>query len=249
MKTKGYFTFRSLSVAFLAIALLISAAACGNGEVAAYDDVMVVDEAGNTSVDGVALSETLRGITASDLTDIESEGLLFMREEEKLARDVYLTLYDLWGQNIFQNIANSEQTHMDAVKTLLDRYELDDPAAGQEIGAFENETLQGLYDQLVQEGSASLEAALKVGAAIEEIDIMDLEDWLQDTDKADIETVYQNLLKGSRNHLRSFVRTLGRQTDAAYTPQYLTQDAYDAIVGGEMETGPSQGGNGRRGRR
>jgi len=54
--------------------------------------------------------------------------LTYIREEEKLARDVYLYLYDMWGSSIFDNISVSEQAHMDAIKTLIDRYGLDDPA-------------------------------------------------------------------------------------------------------------------------
>ena len=69
----------------------------------------------------------------------------------------------------FQNIANSEATHMDAVGALIDRYGLEDLAAGKEIGGFADVTLQELYDRLTDEGGRSLAAALGVGAAIEEI--------------------------------------------------------------------------------
>lgn len=181
---------------------------------------------------------------ADDLSEDEITGLLFMREEEKLARDVYLTLYEQWELPIFQNIANSEQSHMDAIATLLDRYGLEDPAAGQDIGEFTNGDLQALYDELVATGSASLEEALRVGAAIEEIDILDLEEYIAETDRTDIIQVYENLLRGSRNHLRSFARTLERQTGEVYTPQYLTQEAYDDIVNGSVETGRGTQGNG-----
>ena len=75
-------------------------------------------------------------VSAATLTKPEIDALLLMREEEKMARDVYLELNDLWGLPIFQNIANSEQTHMNAVKTLLDRYGLQDPAAGRGVGEF-----------------------------------------------------------------------------------------------------------------
>jgi hypothetical protein len=171
------------------------------------------------------------------LSDAEVEGLLYMREEEKLARDVYLVLYEKWGMPVFQNIANSEQTHTDAVKTLIDRYGLQDPAAGQDVGIFTNPELQELYDLLVETGSQSLADALRVGVAIEEIDILDLEDWIAQTNQADIVLVYENLLKGSRNHLRSFVSTLERQTGEIYQPQYLDQAAYDAIVSSPTERG------------
>jgi hypothetical protein len=191
------------------------------------------------------------------LSEDEGAGLLFMREEEKLALDVYLALYAEWQLPIFQNIARSEQTHTDAVLQLLTRYGLDDPAAGLGAGEFADPTLQSLYDQLVAQGSASLEAALRVGAAIEEIDILDLEERLAQTDKADIRRVYENLKSGSYNHLRAFVGTLEQQTGTSYTPQYLTQTAYAAIMNGTTgrgnarnsgANGQQSGGNSGRGR-
>ena len=183
------------------------------------------------------------------LSDAEIEGILYMREEEKLARDVYLTLYEVWGLPVFENIARSEATHMEAVRTLIDRYGLADPAAA-EVGVFRNPTLQGLYDQLVADGRTSLADALRVGAAIEEIDILDLQERLAQTDQADIELVYENLMKGSRNHLRAFASTLTRQTGETYQPQYLDLASYESIVNSATETGAGQGqGGGQRGNR
>ena len=145
--------------------------------------------------------------------------------------------------NEFQNsdIASSEATHMEAVKTLIDRYNLEDPAAGQDVGVFTNSILQDLYDQLVEEGNRSLSSALRVGAAIEEIDILDLEERIAQTDNEDIRVVYENLTKGSRNHLRSFVKTLQQQTGETYTPQYLSPDAYEAIINSNIERGNGRG--------
>jgi hypothetical protein len=207
-------------------------------------NLTIVDEEGNTDIDGDALESALSISAAQDVTENETEGLLFMREEEKLARDVYLTLYEQWNINIFQNIAASEQTHTDAIKTLLDQYGLDDPMATDERGIFTNPDLQALYDQLVALGSQSLEEALKVGAAVEEIDILDLEKYLAQTDNADIHLVYENLLKGSRNHLRSFVSNIQRQTGTTYQPQYLPEDVYQTIIDSAIESGGSDRGNG-----
>ena len=99
-----------------------------------YEDVTNVDEEGNTTIDPTALSDALSQVSTDELSAEEAEGILYMREEEKLARDVYLTLHEKWEMPIFQNISSSEQTHTDAVKTLIDRYELDDPAAGKRYG-------------------------------------------------------------------------------------------------------------------
>lgn len=169
------------------------------------------------------------------LNDAEKSSLLFMREEEKLARDVYDYLYLKWSLQIFDNISTSEQTHMDAILELLNRYELEDPAKQDESGSFVNSDLQELYNDLTKIGTTSIVDALKVGAAIEEIDILDLKNALDaDVDNQDITMVYENLMKGSRNHLRSFVKTL-RNQGVIYQSQYLTKEEYDAIINSEME--------------
>ncbi len=193
-------------------------------------------------VDNQGTNETaLNPAAASQLTAAEAAALRYMREEEKLAHDVYLALYEKWGTPIFKNISNSEQTHTDAIKTLLARYGVADPAAGKAAGVFTDLKLQDLYNQLVEQGRQSLADALRVGAAIEEIDILDLQERIAQTGQADIRLVYDNLTKGSRNHLRSFVATLKTQTGATYQPQYLSQEAYQAIVGSTIERGRSGG--------
>jgi len=178
-----------------------------------------------------------------ELSANESAALLYMREEEKLAHDVYVTLYAQWSLPIFQNISQSEQIHTDAIKTLIDRYGLTDPASS-EIGVFTNPDLQTLYSNLVTRGSQSLAEALKVGAAIEEIDILDLQTHLAETDNADIQQVYNNLMNGSYNHLRAFVSTLNTKTGETYQPQYLSTEAYETIISASMQTGGNSFGSG-----
>ena len=190
------------------------------------------------TADHVLLTEPL-----ADLNQAEIDALIYMREEEKLARDVYLYLYDQWGQPIFQNIAASEQAHMDSVLGLLDLYAITDPAI-DETGRFSNPELQALYDQLVAQGAVSAEEALMVGALIEEVDILDLQVRLAETTNAQIVQVFNNLLNGSSNHLRAFVTNLERLTGQSYQPQMMTLEAYQAIIDGTMQQG---GGNGNGG--
>ena len=180
----------------------------------------------------------------SPLSADEIAGLKFMREEEKLAHDVYATFYQQYGLSIFNNIASSEATHMAAIKTLLDRYGIADPAAGKAVGVFADASLQALYNQLVAQGRQSLSAALKVGGAIEEIDILDLKERLAATTHSDIQQVYTSLLNASYNHLRAFARTLKTQTGAVYQPQYLDAATYQNIIAGN---GSQRGGMGSNG--
>ena len=145
------------------------------------------------------------------LNDAEITGLLLMREEEKLARDVYIYLYDIWGQRVFSNISGSEQAHMDQVALLLDAYEIEDPIRNEsDYGVFTNEVLADLYQKLTTRGEASLEEAFAVGKAIEVLDIDDLEKLISETDEEAILMIYENLLKGSQNHLNAFERQLDR---------------------------------------
>jgi hypothetical protein len=144
------------------------------------------------------------------LTQAEIDGLKYMREEEKLARDAYLTLYEKWGLPLFNNISGSETIHMSRIKDLLDRYGLADPAAGKPVGVFTNPVLQQLYNDLMIQGSQSRTEALRVGVAIEEVDILDLQAYLKQTNKTDITNVYTNLMSASYNHLSAFNNQLGQ---------------------------------------
>jgi hypothetical protein len=196
------------------------------------------------SASGTAISAPASPATAAQsLTSEESNGLVYMFEEEKLARDVYNALFALWGQPIFQTIAASEQTHMNAVQTLLVRYGIAVPQNA--AGIFSNSTLQALYTDLMTNGEKSLADALKVGATIEEVDITDLQSHLAQTTNTAIQTVYNNLMNGSYNHLRNFVKVLNRLTGEVYQPQYLSADLYQSIITGtngkRPTTGNSQG--------
>ncbi|MCA9360734.1 DUF2202 domain-containing protein [Candidatus Nomurabacteria bacterium] len=183
---------------------------------------------------------SLLGTEASDLlTPAEINGLVFMREEEKLARDVYLALYDKWGVNIFNNISASEQTHTGAVLTLLQRYGIADPAS-TERGVFSDVTLQDLYNQLIAEGFESKIGAFMVGAKIEDLDIRDLSINLAKTENYDIKTVYQSLQRSSRNHLRAFNRQLLNETGSNYDPEFISQADFDAIISSDVERGSAQ---------
>lgn len=177
----------------------------------------------------------------SQLSVEEKEHLLSVREEEKLARDVYLTLGAKWNVPIFTNIAASEQQHMDAVKKMIDKYGLSDPVGDNTIGQFTNPEFKRLYDELVDAGSASIVNAYKVGVLIEEMDIVDIRAAQAVTTHTDIQSVYDNLMRGSRNHLRSFYGQIVSSGET-YDAQYLTQEEFLAIATSPMETG----GNSRR---
>ena len=205
--------------------LVVSMAACGSG-----------DE-GNGASSGASASapdETSTGALSAD----EQQLLRFTREEEKLARDVYNAIGA--AHPSFSNVASSEQTHMDAVATLLTRYAIDDPAFGKSPGAFTDATLQKLYGDLVTAGTRSQLEALKVGVEIEELDIADIERGRKNVTHADIVTTMDNLTRGSRNHLRTFYSNL-QAVGGTYAPKHLEQASFDAIVTSARETGGAGG--------
>ncbi|CAB9531349.1 Uncharacterized protein domain (DUF2202) [Seminavis robusta] len=163
------------------------------------------------------------------LDEEERSTIIFMREEEKFSRDVYLTLAALYDRPVFFNIARSEQHHMDQMEDLINAYNLDDPVLDESTGVFQNGNLQTLYITLVARGRESLLEALEVGALIEEMDIDDLNKAIQDSDQSDLDTVYGCLRRASYNHLRAFVRNV-ESLGVTYTAQHLSQPDVDAIL-------------------
>jgi len=202
---------------------------------------------GNQNGNGVCIDS----LPMQELSDFEKNSLLFMREEEKLAHDVYQRLYEKWQARVFTNIARSEQQHTSMIGKLINKYNLTDPYQ-DEVGVFTNPELQQLFHELVAAGSTSLIDAYKVGATIEDLDIYDLLTALEAIDNLDMRVVYQNLMKGSRNHLRSFYRLLS-ENGVTYVAQYISPELLEKIVTTPWERGPVDAdgnpvGNARQGR-
>ncbi len=188
---------------------------------------------GSGAADAAATGSAARPVAVSSedsLSSVEVEGLVFMREEEKLARDVYIVLFEKWGLPIFDNISNAEQSHMDALAGLLEKYGLSDPIVDDSVGVFVNEELQVLFDDLVALGSVSKEDALEVGAVIEEVDIEDIAVYMAESSNEDLLRVYERLYKGSLNHLRAFVNQLPEDR----VPVVLDEVLYFEILNAEV---------------
>jgi hypothetical protein len=161
------------------------------------------------------------------LLDKNKEALLFMLEEEKLARDTYIYLNNIWSINQFANIQKSEQTHMDAIENLLIKNNIN--YSLKPTGKFSNQTLQNHYNQFVIDGAISKANAMQIGATIEDLDIKDLQGYIDLVTDQDLINVFENLKCGSRNHLRSFVSGIEKDGNT-YIPQFITQDEYDTII-------------------
>lgn len=235
---------RTLSALALAGLCAATLSACGGASAA-----------GTASTPTTTVTAAACPQVVTPLSQAEIDEALFMREEEKLSRDVYDELAAFLlaraGQvpvvTIMSNIRTSEQQHMDSMKAVLDCYGLPDPVdAAETRGVFVNPELASLYTTLTTQGQASELAALKVGALIEEVDIQDLVDSIALSQQTYTDTIYANLMCGSRNHLRAFAGQIIKQT-GSYTAQVLDRATVDTIIKSPMEQCGQTASNGGSG--
>lgn len=180
----------------------------------AYNDSSTQTSSGNTGSGGYAYGYTVTTLLPADnttpLSPTEIQDILFMREEEQLAHDLYTKWAGLYPFPIFGNIASSETTHIQAVQLLMNRYGLSESLVGNASVGFRNSTIQSLYDRYDLLGNSSVEGAHSSGLGIEIRDITDLDAALQHTSRSDIQQVWTSLRQGSYNHKAAFEMMLGR---------------------------------------
>ena len=236
---------KNVAISFFLFGLLAVASSCQkdamNDENAQYASILAVSGDGTTSVIEANLKSAM--IETSDLTESELASLLKMKEEEKLARDVYTVLAQKWGTQVFTNISKAENNHLNAIILLLSSYGSTETAIS-EAGVFTDAAVHTLYNDLVAKASVSVEEAYKAGALIEDMDIKDLNIALGTTTNENVILAFENLEKGSRNHLRAFNRQL-TTLGIVYTPVFITQTDYDLIVTSAMEKGNQYRMNGQ----
>ena len=212
---------------FLTLALAgMMFASCSENIAGTDDDTTTFVTIDEKSAEVAALCGTCN--FTGTLTEAEVSSLMEMREEEKLAREVYLFLFQKYNHRIFSNIAKSEDAHTRAVLYLINGFGLADPTPA-ETTEFNNPLFTDLYAQLTAKGSENLVEALKVGALIEETDIADLQTHIAETQNATIIRVYGNLLRGSKFHLKAFTNALKIQ-GATYTPTVISVEEYNEIL-------------------
>lgn len=233
MKTHIKYSILSSIIVITSLIFLSCSKENGNNDQAQYASILQVDTDGTTTV----INENLQSVMVSTAMPNETEiaFLLQMKEEEKLAHDVYSVLFEKWDNKIFSNIATAESKHLNAIILLLKTYGVADTLISEQ-GAFSNSEIKALYDELALKGTSSVEDALKTGALIEEMDINDLQNALGKISNENINIVFENLQKGSRNHLRAFNRQL-TYLGLTYTPQILDQSTFNQIVSSSMEQG------------
>ena len=228
---------------FLFIAALHATFAMGDGTA----------DSGRASVTQSAMGG--RGVAKLTLDFNEVTHLVFLREEEKLERDVFTILGSMYPESaIFGHIDDIEQGHADVMKYLLKRYGIRDPNNNDNLGVFTGHTygnhFTSSYRYLVGMGSLSELDALYVSAYIEELDIIDIMrcpkaivdriDGIEDdsqcgmvyTHNPEILNVYYALIEGSKRDLQAYVGAIESVIgEGGYKAQLLPQDQVDAILG------------------
>jgi len=224
---------RTLPLTLLALLLV----ACSDRDPAALDRSLVPE-----------LGKSQIGV----LDAAEETHLIFMREEEKLARDVYLTLGKEYKDlKVFSRIDDAEQKHTDTMADMLALYGIEDPSTSDKIGVFTGEDygwyFTEKYNYLVAKAEDGLKA-LYVGALIEELDMHDIAECpvviqetygygeygcgLAYTEETTIRRAYESLIDGSGSHLRAYVKAIEDVIgDGNYVAQYLPQGVVDSILG------------------
>lgn len=221
-----------MSIILLSLVILPG---CGAEEAEEPIEVLDPDRYVIAEEDFVNGEELIKFIEESRIDREERQNLENTRQFEKLARDILSNFYHKYDLEIFGDIADSEQTHMDAMKVLLDRYEIEDPIDEDTPGIFSEETLNDLYQDLLDESGPELWEPLAIGAFLEEMSIHYLEESMDENDNEDIEVIYTAMRNASINHFRALVIETEEESDDVYTPQYLSEEEFDEIMNREDE--------------
>jgi len=182
-----------------------------------------------------SLVRAVRDSPRGQLSAEDQASIIYIREGAQLSRDINLLFEAAWQAQVFRDAAERQKQALRATDLLIDRHGL--PAASAEPGIYQDEQFSRLYGQFAEEGSASLPAALAAAAVLEELNILDLQTRMAQTEKADIRLVYQHLLKIASANLWSFSRAIERFGGAAYEPRYLTPLAFSELMASAGQPG------------
>jgi hypothetical protein len=163
------------------------------------------------------------------LGESDRRTLLYVSEQEKLARDLYASLSETWRLDVFHTTSGSEDIHADALRTLLARYRLPDPSQGLGRGEFTSVDLAERYDDLIARGRFSPVEALKAAASVEELEIQDIGSRLRRVQAPELQNVLENVVASDKHHLRSLVVAL-RRLGHTYAPSRLPREQFDTIL-------------------
>ena len=207
---------------------------------------VIVSGAAVAGAQALAADPTPSPSAGAALDEQAQEHVAFIREEERLARDLYTALdahHD--GLAPFSMIKNAEQRHFDAAGRLIDIYHLDDPSEGAEAGEYAFDELQERYDGWLERGLKSEQEAFTVGVELETADIADLEKMIADIDNAQVDRVLGHLLQGSEHHLDAFTKAVNGELPAGAGMRQGPNGQNGPGMRGPGLRGPGLGGTGQ----
>lgn len=144
------------------------------------------------------------GLVQGTLTAAQEQALADQAELEKLSHDVYLAFAESTGDPRFEQVAHAESRHLAALRSLLERYGLEDPTEGLTVGEFSSDQVAERYRTAVDAGSDSLADALDAARELERADLDGLSEAADGLDAPDVERVYEHLTASSERHLEVF---------------------------------------------
>ncbi len=165
------------------------------------------------------------------ITETEAGDLQLLREEEKLARDLFRDWSD--RSELFGAVAHSKQLHFEIVGALLQRHQVTDRTLGGE-GLYVFPQLQTLHQELLARGGSTELEALAAGAELHERDLVGLEEAAGRSQLEDVRASLAEIQRGARNHLRGCVEELALQ-GVDYAPRLLSPEAFAAIINSPRE--------------
>lgn len=127
--------------------------------------------------------------------------LASMAQNEKLAHDLYAQLYQAYHLRLFSNLGAAEAGHLQALRTLMARYGVTDPTAGQAAGHFSTPAVQAAYERLLAQARTSQQTALTVARNLERDAIARCTAALNGVTAPDARQVMQHLKAAETRHL------------------------------------------------
>jgi len=220
--------------------LFISFASCDDGlppdPFASQRDILVVDESsGLTSINTSIARTNFFSFPYADLSDLEIDGIRFIREEEKASKDYVLSMDILFDENLLDQLYEVERTHYQAGLFAIEKYGLADPTSGKARGNFTSPNIQAFYDTAISDGQGGTSDAIHAAARLQEASYVTITNQLNRVaNNRDLRMVYHALATATRNHIRLTISRLD-ELGLTYEPRFLSVSDFQDIIRGGIE--------------
>lgn len=219
------------------LAGLFTLASCSQSDDVVQDDstlsILKVEEDGTSMMTRANITPVMEA--TSPLTADETEFLYAIREDEKIAHDVYAAFSALYpAAKTISKIMTAESSHISAAEAVLDYYEIEYPPLS-DTGIFEDADRQALYNDLITKGTTLIKAYGTM-ALMEEETVYAYKSIQNQLTNSNLSLLLSQLIKASSNHLRATVRQVVK-LGGSYSPAYLSDEEYQTIINMAFENG------------